>query len=118
MSSNWWASKLGGAPAVPSRTDSTPPVYRPANGIRIAAQPPAPPPAYSQQRTVQAPVEEQLPDSGQMHIMDAIKRFRGSRAANAMSVVRFTTHLPSSTWRRDGGDPSTTLYSLWVERTV
>lgn len=85
MSSNWWASKLGAPAPTPTRTDSTPPTYRPAEGIRIAAQPPPQPPAYSQQHRVPVQqIEEELPASGQMHIMDAIKRFKGSRAANAI----------------------------------
>lgn len=86
MSSNWWASKLGAPVPAPSRPASTPPTYRPAEGIRIAAQPPAPPPAYSQQHRVpvQQVEEEELPAGGQMHIMDAIRRFKGSKAANAI----------------------------------
>ncbi len=83
MTSNWWASKLGSTPAAPARGNSTPPTYRSAEGIRIAAQPPAPPPAYSQQQTIQAPADDSAMPA-QMHIMDAIKRFRGSRAANAI----------------------------------
>jgi hypothetical protein len=82
MSANWWASKLGASPPA-TRTESTPPTYRPPGGIRIAAQPPAPPPAYTQQHSIAAE-EPQVDPNGQVRFMDAMKRWKGTRAAQAI----------------------------------
>lgn len=83
MSANWWASKLGAATPT-TRTESTPPTYRAPNGIRIAAQPQAPPPQYSRQQTIPVQEEPELDPNGQIHFMDAMRRWKGTRAAQAI----------------------------------
>lgn len=84
--SNWWASKLGNAPAPAQRPQSTPPTYA-TPPIRIAREV-VPPPAYSQPTHVltrqEPPQEPPVDANGQVHIIDAVRRWKGTKDAQAI----------------------------------
>ena len=87
--SNWWANKLGVPAPTPSRQESTPPTYHNPGGIQIARET-VPPPAYTQQTHMvvqqEVPTEAPLDPNGQINIIDAVRRWKGSKAAQAIDA--------------------------------
>jgi hypothetical protein len=73
MSSSWWAKKLGQPAAQPQSTPNT--WNLPQVGAPTPAYAPAPP---SQVPEYDAPV---MDDNGQIHVSDAIMRWKGGEAA-------------------------------------